>query len=438
MSLSGLSDELLLEIVNFVKSGDCNRDLGNLASCSRHLNRVTTPILYRDIIESNERTLPLLLLTILKKPDLAEFVLNYEASEFEDGELDISGFSEESLEMFRASIGTSGSTANEGFEWFSRVERGEWQALTTLLLLNLPKLKVLDLASYGNHTAFHGTRPQAGTFGLLFKKAASRQISGNKTAPSLKDLKRLSVAYSDTEMGLGFEDVIPLLQLPSVTSIRVHMLNGEANFEGDMGTHLNTRKLEVSYSSIEPEALTRFLQSFPSLEDLFYCHAGGIVGCMEFLPQTLGAGIQHLKLCLKSLEILGIPEDTFDDERALGVGSLVGFESLVNLSTMQITLFGPNDGNREDSDDDGRPVHLWNILPKSIITLTLTDCGPEILYEFKALLERKTLATPNLKTVGFHIIGPEYDTDLAIMLTDQAKMEGVSLRLVTQPFWCEN
>ncbi|KAH9223879.1 hypothetical protein DL95DRAFT_400431 [Leptodontidium sp. 2 PMI_412] len=331
MGLDDISDELLLEIVNFVKIGGCNRDLSHLSSCSQHLNRVTTPILYRDILQIGQQNLPSLLFTILKKPDLAEYVLRYESSEFEDGELDISGFSEEQLEMCHKSIKALKISKEDESEWFSRVQQGEWQALTTLLLLNLPKLKELDLASYRNFADFQDPKPDAGPLNFLFRKAAGRQTSGDKSAPSLSNLETVSVAYSGTEMGLGFEDVIPLLELPSVTSFVVHKLDG------------------------------------------------AIVGCMEFLPQTLGTGIQHLKHCLRSLEIFGDPEDTHDDERALAVGSLVDFEKLVDISTMQITLLGPSDGHGEDSEDDTKPIHLWNVLPKSLVRLTLIDCNPGIL-----------------------------------------------------------
>ncbi|KAH6720177.1 hypothetical protein BKA61DRAFT_708382 [Leptodontidium sp. MPI-SDFR-AT-0119] len=379
MGLDDISDELLLEIVNFVKIGGCNRDLSHLSSCSQHLNRVTTPILYRDILQIGQQNLPLLLFTILKKPDLAEYVLRYESSEFEDGELDISGFSEEQLEMCHESIKALKISKEDESEWFSRVQQGEWQALTTLLLLNLPKLKELDLASYRNFADFQDPKPDAGPLNFLFRKAAGRQTSGDKSAPSLSNLETVSVAYSGTEMGLGFEDVIPLLELPSVTSFVVHKLDGSAEFDIHPTTQFNARKLEVIYSSIEPDALTRFLQRFPSLEDLWYEHAGAIVGCMEFLPQTLGAGIQHLKHSLRSLEIFGDPEDTHDDERALAVGSLVDFEKLVDISTMQITLLGPSDGHGEDSEDDTKPIHLWNVLPKSLVRLTLIDCNLGIL-----------------------------------------------------------
>ncbi|KAG4436234.1 hypothetical protein IFR05_008290 [Cadophora sp. M221] len=357
MSLDDLSDELLLEIVNFVKIGGCNKDLSHLSSCSRHLNRVTTPLLYRDIIQTAEQTLPSLLFTILKRPDLAEYVLRYESSEFEDGELDISGFSEERLEMCHASIRASKISKENESEWFSRVQQGEWQALTTLLLLNLPRLKELDLASYRNYGDFQDPRSDAGSLVFLFEKAAGRQRTGDKSVPSLGNLETVSVAYSDTEMGLGFEDVIPLLELPSVTSFAVHMLNGLAEFDLPT-TQFNARKLEVVYSSIEPDALTRFLKRFPSLEDLSYEHAGAVVGCMEFLPQTLVAGIQHLKHCLRSLDIYGDPEDTYDDERALAMGSLVDFEKLVDISTREITLLGPSNDHNGDFNDVAKPIHL--------------------------------------------------------------------------------
>ena len=81
--LEGLSEELLLEIIRFVKVGGENKHLSQLALCSKTLNRATTPLLYHDIFQSGEQALPCLLRTIFNKPHLREYVVTYEATEFE-------------------------------------------------------------------------------------------------------------------------------------------------------------------------------------------------------------------------------------------------------------------------------------------------------------------------------------------------------------------
>ncbi|PVH88975.1 hypothetical protein DL98DRAFT_580521 [Cadophora sp. DSE1049] len=428
MGLQNLSDELLLEIVKFVKVGGRNKDLSQLALCSQRLNGITTPLLYRDIFQTEPQALPSLLRTILNKPHLGDYVVTYEATEFENVQLDIFGFTEEDLNSCKDSISRTTTSEDESFSWFCRAEEGEWQALTTILLLNLPNLKAFNIASYNNFRLEVVDGIDPGAIGSLFGKAAALQNSGDKSLGALNSLEMVSVAYADTEMGLSFEDVIPFLKLPSVKTFKVYMLDGIADVESMPGNEFNTRKLELGYSSIEPDAFTQFLPCFASLEILSYQHAGAIVGCSEFLPRSFGAGIQHLKHCLKSLEIFGTPEYT-DDERALGIGSLRAFESLVSISTEQKILLGPDLVLDQESEDDEEPVHLLDVVPKSLVRLRLRQCRLGIMDEFEGVLEQKDRATPNLEHVAFRFIGSPPDASMAMIVRDQAEANGISMIL---------
>ena len=344
-------------------------------------------------------------------------------------ELDEFDFSEDDLELFKTSISRTTTSEDEAFSWFCRAEEGDWHALTTILLLNLPNLEVFNIASYNNFRLEIVDGIDPGAIGSLFEKAACLQITGDQSLGALNSLEMVSVEYADTEMGLSFGDIVPFLKLPSVQTFRVHMLDGTEDHESMTGNRFGTQELILGYSSVEPAAFAQFLPCFDSLETLSYYHAGAIVGCSEFLPQSIAIGIQHLKHCLRSLEVFGEPEDTYD-ERALAFGSLRGFECLVSISMVQKILLGPGILLDEDSEDDDDPVHLWDILPASLIRLKMTECHGEIMDEFEGLLGQKLNLTPNLEHVEFRFSGALFDEAIAMNargLKDQAETSGISL-----------
>ncbi|KAL2074210.1 hypothetical protein VTL71DRAFT_7988 [Oculimacula yallundae] len=427
MGVDNLSDELLLEIVKFLKIGGRHADLSCLASCSRRWNRITTPLLYRDVKQSDEHALTSLLYTMLKKPDLAELVQSYAAAEIEDVEPDVLKPLYEHLDKFRRSIESTNAADNQTSRWLARMQQGNWQALTTLLLLNLPNLKELTLGSYNNHSIFEAADP--GSLGFVLAMAARQQLSGETSVPSFQNLLKVAVAYADTEMGLGFEEVACFLELPSVKDFHIHMLDGTDFESSTPGKQFHTRKLVVSYSAVEPESLPPFLQCFPDLEYFSYEHAGGIVGCMEFLPQTLGLGIQHLKHNLKTLKVFGSPE-AGDGDEPMAVGSLKDFENLAFLHLEQATLLGFDE--EEDSDSNAEAVeavHLWKILPSSLMTLALSSCSLKIFNEFEGLLERKGGVTPKLCDVGFQFLEFSHEPEYGEGFIARAKTGGVDLLL---------
>lgn len=425
MSIEKLSNEVLHEIA--VCLGNLHRGkvaLSQLALCSRHLNIITTPILYQTVNQSGEQALPALLKAILAKPELGNHITTYNAAIVdEDAELDMSAYTDEDFTRCQSAMTISHISEHDSEALMTSVRTGQWQALTAFLLLSVPNLEVLNMTAYHDIYEY----PGYGVASAL-QRVARLQQNGDISGPSLQKLKTVSVTYYDTENGLSYSDINPFLAIPSVKHFKVFKFSQEDEYSGHLPTKSHAETLEIQYSALHPGFLTDFLRCFPNLKELSYEHAGGIIGCNEFLPQNLGSGIHHLKPCLEMLSASGAAEGD-DDDDPMAIGSLADFEKLTSIDMWEGILLGPERGT-------GR-IRLAEILPTSLTELKLQQCVWSCLDALEDFLAHAAQSTPLLKIIvidfGMEWMGAPHHTDAADAARLVEEFDAIGIKLTLHP-----
>jgi hypothetical protein len=417
MSLDQLSDELVLEIAEQIESNDNyrgNRSLRPLVLCSRRLNSIVSPLLYRTFTQAWHKlaALPNLLHLVMEKPSIRLEIKKLVLKEIDDdnvrGEaLDMSGYSPQDFERCRTTMDSFGDLPFDKSEWLAGVEAGHWDAVISFLLFFLPLLEEIDIESGGlsNCTYLDPT----------IRFMAANQSLENSTF-SLKHLKTFSIAYWDTEMGMWPGVILPFYTLPSITIVRADSLEEEDPHPSAQQPPLSIERyqvqnLRISNSCIGGNTMVNLLRCFPSLQKLYYDHGGATVGMADFLPQKLGAGIAHLHDSLEELTLLGIEQDDmFGNDPRRPVGSLAAFKKLRCIGTEADVLFEP----------DAAKPQLATILPSSLETLVVRMCEDYIYDQLRDLIRVIALGKqkfaafkfiaidiPNPRKGVFYMIGPD-------------------------------
>jgi hypothetical protein len=200
-------------------------------------------------------------------------------------------------------------------------EHGVDDPIISLLIRQMPNLHALKYAGKG----------EGANFGRFLWHTA--HVFRSLTPPSfLSKLESVSLEHWDTEGGMNLSWVLHFLHLPSVKTIRGHMINADEDWEPILMEPIlstsNVSTLVFTYSCIELNALDRLLSATQSLKFFSYEHAGGIVGYAEYEPRGVVAVL--LKHAGHSLEVLKISNG--DDQE---VRSTMAFASLsVNKSAL--------------------------------------------------------------------------------------------------------
>jgi hypothetical protein len=393
MSLDALSDELLVEIVEFVNASDYRdlynydpdrgwRSLAKFALCSRRLNRIATPILYRNFKQTGERggekRLPTFLHLLKEKPELGACVKSFTVSEIskDDENMDMKGFSRQDVQKCGLGPDAVGFMESKKPNWLDNLEAGDWRAVVAFLLFLLPALEEIDITCSSCY-------PESGYIDAALAYAASQQLKPD-AQHSLRHLMTVWMDYWDTEMGMSINVLLPFCALPSVTAARINRA-----FEDDFQLpspppQCHVLDLHISHSNIGPEAIGHILRCFPSLKVLHYGNAGSNVGYEDFLPQYLGGAISHLHETLEELTVLSYENKTYGDEETGPIGSLTEFKNLKRITTYYDCLLKPDPG-------DAVGQRLTNILPSSLERLAVSQCEPDILEHVRVLLEQHAL-----------------------------------------------
>ncbi|PMD60710.1 uncharacterized protein K444DRAFT_612408 [Hyaloscypha bicolor E] len=398
MSLYKLSDDILLEIAEWVNTNGYIPDyssvtergtkfLASLVLCSRRLNSIATPVLYRTFVQTKYGALPAFLRTILEKPQLGALVKDIVVSEIDEEEsMEMGGLSRQEIERLGLRADVLDHFESEMSNWIDDLEAGKWQAVAALLILLLPGLEEIVIASY------HGPDlVRNGYINTALAYAAHQQLTPH-SQQALKNLKTVSMAYCDTESGMSMEAILPFCALPSVTAARIHMASDDEFTPSSQ--RYQTKDLQINSSNIASGALINILRCFPDLKKLFYENGGSIVGCEDFLPQYLGRAIEHLKGCLEELTVLDQGGYMGNDEEQEAIGSLAGFQKLRRVAMDYDCLLKAdsqiNDENEDEDegDGDGKP-RLVNVLPPSLEFLAVARCEPDILDQIRELLEQQ-------------------------------------------------
>jgi hypothetical protein len=397
MSLYNLSDELLLEIAEWVNTSGYIPDysrftergskfLASLAVCSRRLNSIATPVLYRTFVQTKYKALPSFLRTLSEKPEmraLVKTIVVYEISEEES--MDMGGFSQQDLKRVGLEVDVLDYFETENPDWMENLEAGKWQAVAALLLLLLPSLEEIEIGSY------RGPNFVENKYIDTALAYATRQQFKPDAPHSLQNLKTVSMAYCDTEYGMSIAAILPFCALPSVTTARIHMASDEQIVPNLQRYH--TQDLQINNSNIAPSVLLSILRCFSSLKKLFYENGGPTVGYEDFLAQYLGQGIAHLKGSLEQLTVLdqGAGDFGTEDEELGTIGSLAGFKKLRKLAIFYNCLLAESSAD-DDDEDDGNAAEeprLVNVLPFSLEFLAVAQCEPGVLGQVRELLETR-------------------------------------------------
>jgi hypothetical protein len=150
MSLSALSDELLLEITRWVATDDYipgyefvarqrTKFLRPLALCSRRLHRIANPILYQTLAQTGGQALPAFLRLLESRPERGAYVKAFVVSDHSEEErMDMKDFSRLNLDTLGVGLKLVDYFLLKKPRWVSDLEDGNWQAAVALLLLLLP------------------------------------------------------------------------------------------------------------------------------------------------------------------------------------------------------------------------------------------------------------------------------------------------------------
>jgi len=408
MSLLALSTELLLSIATWVavpslsifhnSPSPTTASLASLALVSRHLNQITTPLLYHTFVQVGYSALPLLLRALVEKPELCLLVKKLVISEIEDMvRMDMLDFSQTDLEK----LGLEGEDLRyferENPEWRKQIEEGQWQAVIALLFLILPSLEEIDVES---HRVSNEGSPKGYIDAALAYAAARQLIPESKHC--LRCLKRVSMAYYDSMMGISIDVLLPFCALPSVTKAKIYMAADEEWTTPSPALQYNVEDLEFSMSNIAPDVLVKILRCFPRLKRLSYDNGGAVVGYEDFLPQYMGRGIAHLQGYLEELIVYN-QEDVNGDEEPRSIGSLVEFKKLKKIDLWYYCLLAADaDDDKDEGGEEGRP-RLVDVLPASLEQLVLWQCKPDILDQLRDVLEQRQIGSSFLALKKVHI-----------------------------------
>jgi hypothetical protein len=178
-------------------------------------------------------------------------------------------------------------------------EDGFDDEVNSLLIRQLPNLHEIKYVDSGEGVSFG-----------RFIKETSDSLQKPTNLPFLSKLKIVNLEHWDTEGGLDMSWVLDFLCIPSVQTIRGHMIGAD---EGDTVPALDSRltrhksnvtSLVFTYSCIELGALDVLLSYTSNLKSFSYDHAGAMVGYAEYDPRGMVAVL--LKHAGHSLETMKI------------------------------------------------------------------------------------------------------------------------------------
>lgn len=436
MSFDRLPDETLVEIINCVGHDGLVSSFRNLAIVNRTLHRIVTPLLYEQFTEASTSSAPRFLRAVLANPQLAEGVRSYKGyglpnpapenfvrtmdmlwpgqkskSEMSGKFLDLSGFQEGDFDRLQETMKRLG--CQDRTEWISDIRKGQWHAVTSMILLLLTNLENFEVEDYRDDAETGHVEYALGIAARLQKYAFTRQFA-------LKHLTTVSLAggphpskkddpvslgpslWSSTSSETGYlyiSDVLPFLKLSSVQSMSISRLAavegcGRTSAEYLAGSpEISITDLEMTDSVLEMGEFESFLRSFSCIRRLSYEH---VAAREDFLPQEIGKSISHLKHCLEELDISSEVEENGYNTSPQQIGSLAGFDKL-----RRIDLAGPDLLGYPNWEDGATPdIKLINILPKSLETLVVgaSDSQGEERH-LRELLAAKEKDFPYLKRV---------------------------------------
>ncbi len=417
MPLQDLPSEILDEIVTAIHSSETwtsRPTLQRLALCSRRLNFIVTPVLYRQLYLKDEDRTSKFLGLVLKKPDLATYVrllsapavpdsdISSDEREKEGNEDGKERLSFEDLARTNSAITTlykaSGLRDCDAKAWYSRVKDGYEHSIAALLLLLLPNLGELVINSDRDSRITDAQE----SIQWALEQVAQCQFENFESAP-LQHLKTVSLKYKFSDgrdSGLLPHEVISIFRPISVAHAQIDGLGSGRLGSAKAKLQIEAYTLEVCNSALEKDDVAEFMGCFKSLKVLSYEHNSeklrGMVQRAIFPAQEFGAAIKHLEPCLEELNLIcNYNKGT--------LGYLATFKKLKVLSIRGSTLFRRKDHQNEGTQKSFHlEIRLSEILPPSLVRLELSLCNPWIIVCVQQLLAQKLREIewlPGLKTI---------------------------------------
>jgi hypothetical protein len=200
------------------------------------------------------------------------------------------------------------------------IERGSWEAMTTLALSLLPNLEELEFSNWPLH--------EAPSWTSFLSRAADCQKMKQNLPSSLAHLTRVSLSYKDTETGMDIEELKAFMRLNSLRHISAHMVDGSNDWydeeedwapespdpDSNLPEFSHVTKIAFSYSAIDYRVLAYFLRSCPHLQSFEYDHGGPIVGDADFVPPRFMIALKQVESTLQELTITMSSDSTGSSE----------------------------------------------------------------------------------------------------------------------------
>ena len=410
MALNALPGEVLLVIATYVGSNS-HHDLDDrtllpllpdttslckLALCSRRLNSIVTPIIYRTIISNRQRrhAVPMLLKRTIGNPSIAKQVQRYIGSNIRGIRLfDMSSYTEEDYIRVQLAIAKFGNARKR---FLRNVMAGHGDAVTALLFALLPNLKEVVMFSY--QKVDHD-----------YIEYVVRQASAREGFAYLHRLKVVHIAPPPKCRGLDIKTVLPYLEVPSLDKISLYGIVPSCgryvfNWSNPSGTKSFVRHLSLICSDIMCHTMEAMLKDFPCLETLeyeYYNHPKRGLGTGQ---QNILTALSPLKSSLKCLVLIDNQRPNLE-ERGTTSRTLAEFEKLAKISANAYILVNLLPGGKEilspmSAGSSTQESRLVNMLPRSLKHLELYGCRGGILSHIEEVIQRKHALFTELKSIS--------------------------------------
>lgn len=334
----------------------------NVSLASKTFNRIARPEIYHtiDLINHIERLRPLLSI-ILSQPKLDALVREIHVGNRETHRReDVSYHVEPKLEVPVERLPPS-QRLREGL--LQRLKEGFEDAELAVLLSLCYKLEVLHF-----YTPFEDTLvSRVMAEGLAV--APSSLLDEDDKRP-FRHIRDVHVEHCDTEYASGFDELIPLLKLPALHTLRGWALQVDEGMQSAARLTSTVKRILLEDSLVDAEGLEGLLPVCPALEVLSIHWGSATVGDCEMDFDRMAAAINRHGSRLRTLILR--PEEAEGDERRSSLGSLKSLRELRVLEIWGPVLFG------YFGEDDRPPsTHLVDILPCTLNTLEITPVDDE-------------------------------------------------------------
>jgi hypothetical protein len=420
MSLNVLPDEILADIFQLLgEQTDYDNELvkdGTLykvALCSRRLNKVATPMLYRTFIQTRHSTLKKFLCRVLEEPKLRGFVRRLGTQQLIKPET--TPFEYNDPNGYETAIRAVGLDSVESHNWITAVKAGDWDAIIALLFVLLPNLEEIHTLSWKVTIWIKKILGDCGS--------AEHQEKPRRYLAHVKTL--YVIHWYDMPGGYTLEDISHFLKLGSLQSANFEGVRHQTRLQGQpLSCSLeNLRSLSFEGSYIDSYMLKNFLRSCPNLQRLTHKHSVFPKVPNLFVPHRVKAGLSGVR---KSLQELRLSDKSYEGQSQRPFGSLVKFEVLKNLAMDASILFGYLASGKSilrdsDTEDDnieqlGDYVKLIEILPASLESLEITQCWDvmDMKNQITELLGKKEDVVPLLKSICI-MVNSDFEHQLGVI-----------------------